>query len=151
MDAFYYEDFHVGQRFVSRTQVMTRERIVAYAEEFDPQPQHTSEEAAAKSNFGQLIASGWHTASVTMRLQYEACFSRIANGAMGAQIEKLAWVRPVLPGDEVHAVVEVHSMRPSNSRQDRGIVVFLTTTVKQQGETVMTMLGTVLVPRRSKS
>jgi len=151
MNDLYYDDFHVGQRFTSRSQVVTRERIVAYAEEFDPQPQHMSEEAAAKSNFGRLIASGWHTASVSMRLQYEAAFCRIAAGGMGAEVEKLAWIRPVLPGDELHVIVEVQEMRPSKSRPDRGIIIFLTTTVNQDGQSVETMRGTVLVPRRPQS
>jgi acyl dehydratase len=148
MNDLYYDDFHVGQSFTSRSQEMTRERIIAYGEEFDPQPQHISEDAAAASNFGRLIASGWHTASVSMRLQYEAAFHRIANGGMGAQVEKLAWVRPVLPGDELHVVVEVQEMRPSKSRPDRGVMTFLTTTLNQRNETVETMVGTVLVPRR---
>ncbi|MBV8913852.1 MAG: MaoC family dehydratase [Acetobacteraceae bacterium] len=147
----YFDDFQLGQRFTSRSQVMTRERIVAYAEEFDPQPQHLSEEAAAKSNFGRLIASGWHTASVTMRLQYEAAFKRIANGGMGAEIDKLAWLRPVLPGDALRAVVEVQEMRPSRSRPDRGIIIMLTTTLNQKDEPVQTMRGTLLVPRRPQT
>ena len=144
----YYEDFHVGQRFASRSQVMTRERILAFGEEFDPQPQHTSEAAAAASNFGELIASGWHTAAVTMRLQYEAAFCRIVNGGMGAQIDKLTWVRPVRPGDAVQAVVEVAQMRLSKSRPDYGVMSMLTTTVNQDGQTVQTMTGTLLIPRR---
>jgi len=151
MNDLYYEDLHVGQRFTSRTQTMTRERIVAYAEEFDPQPQHLSEELAARSQFGQLIASGWHTASVSMRLQYEAAFSRVPNGAMGAQVEKLTWIRPVRPGDALHVVVEVEQMRPSASKPDKGVVTFLTTTVNQDGAPVETMLGTVLIPRRPAS
>ena len=148
MNDLYFDDFHVGQTFRSRTQTMTRERIVAYGAEFDPQPQHVDEAAAARSNFGELIASGWHTAAVTMRLQYEAAFSRIANGGMGAGIEQLNWLRPVRPGDELHVEVEVKEMRPSNSRPDRGVVRFLTTTVNQAGQTVQSMLGTVLVPRQ---
>jgi acyl dehydratase len=147
----YFDDFHVGQSFTSRPQVVTRERIIAYAEEFDPQPQHISEEAAAKSNFRELIASGWHTASVSMRLQYEAVFNRIANGGMGAEIEKLTWIRPVRPGDELDVVVEVQDMRVSKSRPERGIMTFLTTTLNQKDEPVETMRGVVLVPRRPQS
>ncbi len=149
MNDLYFDDFHVGQSFTSRTQTITRERIVAFGEEFDPQPQHINGAAAASSNFGELIASGWHTAAVTMRLQYEAAFSRIANGGMGAGIEALNWLRPVRPGDELQVVVEVKEMRPSGSRPDRGVIRFLTTTLNQSGQTVQTMLGTVLVPRRT--
>ena len=148
MNDFYFEDFQVGQSFTSRALEVTRERIVTFGEEFDPQPQHISEEAAATSNFGALIASGWHTAAMSMRLQYEAAFCRIANGGVGAGVENLTWLRPVRPGDTLHVVVEVKELRPSNSRPDRGVVRFLTTTVNQHGQTVETMLGTVLVPRR---
>jgi acyl dehydratase len=149
MDELYYEDFHVGQSFTSRPLEITRERIVAFGEEFDPQPQHISEAAAATSNFGTLIASGWHTAAVSMRLQFEAAFCRIAGGGVGAGIENLTWLRPVRPGDALHVVVEVSELRPSNSRPDRGVIRFLTTTVNQHGQSVATMFGTVLVPRRA--
>ena len=150
MAVMFYEDFHIGQSFASREAVMTRDRIVAFGEEFDPQPQHVDEAAAATSNFGELVASGWHTAALTMRLQYEAAFQQIANGGMGAGIEKLEWTRPVRPGDTLHVVVEVQEMRPSTSRPTRGLIRFLTTTVNQDGQTVQTMIGTVFVPRRSR-
>ena len=149
MNDLYYEDFQVGQSFTSRALEVTRERIIAFGEEFDPQPQHISEAAAATSNFGTLIASGWHTAALTMRLQFEAAFSRIVGGGVGAGIQNLTWLRPVRPGDALHVVVEVSELRPSNSRPDRGVVRFLTTTVNQHGQPVETMLGTVLVPRRA--
>ena len=148
MSDLYYEDFQVGQSFTSRALEVTRERIIAFGEEFDPQPQHVSEAAAATSNFGTLIASGWHTAALTMRLQFEAAFCRIAGGGVGAGIQNLTWLRPVQPGDALHVVVEVSELRPSNSRPDRGVIRFLTTTVNQHGQPVETMLGTVLVPRR---
>ena len=149
MSDLYYEDFQVGQSFTSRALEVTRERIIAFGEEFDPQPQHISEAAAATSNFGTLIASGWHTAALTMRLQFEAAFCRIAGGGVGAGIQNLTWLRPVQPGDALHVVVEVSELRPSNSRPDRGVIRFLTTTVNQHGQPVETMLGTVLVPRRA--
>ena len=112
MNDLYYDDFHVGQSFTSRPLEVTRERIVAFGEEFDPQPQHVSEETAATSNFGALIASGWHTAAISMRLQFEAAFRRIAGGGVGAGVENLTWLRPVRPGDALHVVVEVKERRP---------------------------------------
>ncbi len=151
MNDLYYEDFQPGQRFTSRTVTMTRERIVAYAEEFDPQPQHLGEDAAKASQFGELVASGWHTASLSMRLQYEAGLGRIRGGGMGAQVDKLSWPRPVRPGDALHVVLEVKDMRPSRSRPDRGIITFHTTTLNQNGETVQTMVGVVLTPRRPEA
>ncbi len=148
MSELYFDDFEVGQSFTSRAQVMTRERIIAFGEEFDPQPQHIDDAAAAKSNFGELVASGWHTAALSMRLQYEAAFVRIANGGVGAGVEQLTWTRPVRPGDALHVVVEVKEMRPSASRPTRGLVRFLTTTINQDGQIVQTMIGTVFVPRK---
>ena len=148
MGTLFYEDFQIDQSFTSREAVLTRDRIVAFGEEFDPQPQHVDESAAAASNFGELVASGWHTAALTMRLQYEAAFAHIVNGGVGAGIEKLEWTRPVRPGDTLHVVVEVQEMRPSASRPTRGLIRFLTTTVNQDGQVVQTMIGTVFVPRR---
>ncbi|MGI4939128.1 MAG: MaoC family dehydratase [Janthinobacterium lividum] len=147
-DDLYWEDVGVGQVIVSRTQLMTRDRIVAFAEEFDPQPQHLSDEAARGSLFGELVASGWHTASVTMRLQLEAIISRFPGGTMGAQIDTLAWRRPVRPGDELRAQVEVLAKRPSGSRPDRGLLTLGTVTLNQRDETVQEMTASVLAPRR---
>ncbi len=147
-DDLYWEDIGVGQVMTSRTQVMTRDRIVAFAEEFDPQPQHLSEEAARGSLFGELVASGWHTASVTMRLQLEAMMGRFPGGSLGAQIDTLAWRRPVRPGDEIRAQVEVLAKRPSGSRPDRGLVTLKTTTLNQRDETVQEMTASILAPRR---
>ncbi len=147
-DDLYWEDIGVGQVMTSRTQMMTRDRIIAFAEEFDPQPQHLSEEAARGSLFGELVASGWHTASVTMRLQLEAMMGRFPGGSLGAQIDTLAWRRPVRPGDELRAQVEVLAKRPSGSRPDRGLLTLKTTTLNQRDETVQEMTASVLAPRR---
>ena len=131
------------------TRPMDPARLVAFAAEFDPQPQHLSEAQAATSMFGTLVASGWHTAALTMRMQLEAMMDRIPGGAMGAQVDKLAWVRPVHPGDLLHAVLEVRDMRLSRSRPDRGLLTLHTATVNQHGQTVMEMTAAVLVPRRA--
>ncbi len=147
-DALYWEDLEVGQVVTSRPQAMTRERIVAFAEEFDPQPQHLDEEAARGSLFGELVASGWHTASVTMRLQLESVMGRFPGGSLGAQVDTLAWRRPVRPGDELRARVEVLAKRPSGSRPDRGLLTLKTTTLNQRDETVQEMTASILAPRR---
>ena len=149
-DALYYEDLQVGQVRTSATHLMTRDRIVAYAAEFDPQPQHLDEEAAHGSMFGELVASGWHTAAVTMRLQVGVLMGRFPGGALGAQVDTLAWRRPVRPGDELRAQVEVLSMRPSGSRPDRGVVTLKTMTLNQRDEAVQEMTASVLVPRRTE-
>ena len=148
MTPLFFEDFHVGQQFESKPQVMERDRLVAFAAEFDPQPQHLDEDAAAASHFGTLVASGWHTAALTMRMQIDALFGRIEGGAMGAQVDRLAWRRPVHPGEQLHAMIEVLAMRDSRSRPHQGLLTLRTTTLNAEGEAVMEMEAAVLVPRR---
>lgn len=148
-DPLHYEDFHVGQRFESRAATVERDRILSFAAEFDPQPQHIGDEEAKGSMFGTLIASGWHTGALTMRLQFEVLMARIPGGAMGAQVDHMAWKRPVLPGDQVRAVVEVLDLRVSRTRPERGVLSLRTTTLNQRDETVMDMTASILVPRRT--
>ncbi len=147
-DPIYYDDLSVGQVFMSRAQAVERDRIVTFAQEFDPQPQHLDETAARDSMFGELVASGWHTAAITMRLQLESLMGRFPGGSMGAQIDKLAWTRPVRPGDLLRAKAEILEMRPSQSRPDRGLVTIRTTTLNQRDEPVQIMTASVLTPRR---
>lgn len=147
-DALYYEDLQAGRVQTSVPHVMTRDRIVAFGAEFDPQPQHLNEDAARGSMFGELVASGWHTAAATMRLQLDLLMGRFPGGALGAQVDTLAWRRPVRPGDELRAQVEVLAMRPSGSRPDRGVITIKTTTLNQRDEVVQEMTANVLVPRR---
>ena len=149
MSPLYFEDLEIGQRFESRTAPMERDRLLAFAAEFDPQPQHTSEDAARDSQFGTLVASGWHTAALTMRLQVEVLFSRFPGGGLGAQIDTLAWRRPVLPGDTLRIMIEVMTLRESRSRPNRGLAMLHTTMLNQRNETVLEMDGAVLVPRRN--
>jgi acyl dehydratase len=91
----HFEDFAVGQKFRSRPFRMEKDRMIEFAKEFDPQPQHADEEAAASSQFGQLVASGWHTAAVSMRLFISDALPPIAGGGQGAGIDGLAWPAPV--------------------------------------------------------
>jgi len=145
---FTYDDFTVGLVLRSpRSIVMDRDRIVAFGEEFDPQPAHLSEQAAAKSQFGELVASGWHTGSTSMRLATETY--RIADGGMGAGIETLKWLRPVRPGDALRVEISILATRPSQSRPDRGVVTIHTRTLNQHDETVMETTAHVLAPRRA--
>ena len=147
----FFEDLSLGQRFESGSVTLDRDRLVAFAAEFDPQPQHLDEEQASRSMFGTLVASGWHTAALTMRMQLDAAMGRIPGGAMGAQIDKLQWLRPVLPGDSLRAVIEVLGLRDSRSRPDRGLATLRTTTLNQQGQAVMEMTAAILMPRRTST
>ena len=144
----YFDDLTIGQQFTSEPTTMERGRLVAFAAEFDPQPQHLDEQQASQSMFGALVASGWHTAALTMRLQLEAAMGRIPGGAMGAQIDKLQWLRPVLPGDSLRAVIDVLDLRESRSRPDRGLATLRTTTLNQKDQPVLQMTAAVLMPRR---
>ena len=146
---YYFEDFAVGQTFRSSPYRMERDSMVAFAREFDPQPQHLSEDAAAASQFGRLVASGWHTAAVSMRLFISDALPPISGGGQGAGMDALAWPRPVLPGDELRVQAEVVAARASRSRPDKGLVTIRATTCNQDGETVQTVSHTVMVPRRA--
>lgn len=142
----YFEDFRVGDvhQFGSRT--LTREAIVAFAREYDPQPFHIDEEAARDTIYGGLIASGWQTASLCFRLAVDALIGRAASlGSPG--IDELRWLRPVRPGDSISARAEVLETRPSQSKPDRGLVRMRYEAYNQRGEPVFTMTGLALLAR----
>jgi acyl dehydratase len=135
MSERYLEDFAVGQTFGSGRLRIDKERARAFAAEFDPQPFHLDEAAARQSVFGGLAASGWHTASVTMRLLVESDL-KPAGGIVGAGFDELRWPRPVRPGDELRIESEVLEVRPSKSRPERGLIKVRTITLNQDGEAV---------------
>ena len=144
----YFEDFEEGQVFELGERTLTQDEIVAFAREYDPQPFHVDEEAAEKSAFGGLIASGWHTAVVFMRLYVDAVLSRAASmGSPG--VEELRWLRPVRPGDALSAALTVLEAVPSSSNPRRGTVYFVSEVRNGRGEKVMTMKARGLFARRS--
>ena len=102
-----YDDFSLGQIFRSGAYGVSEAEIVAFARQYDPQPQHLSQEAAASSGFGELVASGWHTAAISMRLFITDALPPIAGGSQGAGVDRLAWPKPVRPGDRLHVRLEV--------------------------------------------
>ncbi len=141
----YLDDLSVGQRFGGGEHALHEEAITAFAAEFDPQPFHLDHAAAAGTLFDRLVASGWHTAAVTMRLQVEHI--PIAGGLVGASAA-VEWPRPTLPGDVLHIDAEILEVRPSRSRPDRGLVRLVTETSNQRGEVVQVVTATIVVPRR---
>ena len=147
MQPLYLEDLTVGQIFASRTQKVDAEAIKTYAREFDPQPFHLDEKEARNSLFGGLAASGWHTASLTMRLIVESV--PLAGGVIGSGGE-LSWPRPTKPGDTLRVVTEVLEITPSRSRPDRGMIVMRSTTLNQNDEAVQVFTPKVVVQRRQK-
>jgi acyl dehydratase len=143
----YYEDLTVGQTFATGTFMVEPDMIKAFAAEFDPQPFHLDEDAARASLFGGLVASGWHTAALTMRLLV-AGELQIAGGLIGLGAEEIRWPAPVRPGDALRVESEVLELRPSKSHPGRGLVRVRNTTRNQDSEPVMIMVVTMIVPRR---
>lgn len=142
----YLDDLSVGQRFVSAAHTLDADQIKAFAREFDPQPFHTDEIAAAGTFFSGLAASGWHTNAITMRLLVRSG-PQIAGGLIGAGAE-VAWPQPTRPGDTLTVESEVVEVTPSRSRPNRGRVVMRNTTRNQRGEIVQVMTANLIVPRR---
>jgi acyl dehydratase len=143
----YLEDFVVGQIFKTGSISLSAQEIKAFAAQFDPQPFHLDETAGSASFFGGLVASGWHTAAVTMRLMVESDL-KIAGGLIGAGADELKWPRPVRPGDTLHAESEVLEVRPSQSKPDRGLIKVRTRAFNQDGQPVMSFVANMVVPRR---
>ncbi len=143
----YFEDFTLGQRLISGSITLTAERIIAFAEEFDPQVQHLSVESARNSLFGELVASGLHTIAVSMRLVVDVLAGRTA-GAMGAGIQEIRWPQPTRAGDTVSTETEVLALRPSASKPHLGIITLRTLTFNQRREVVQDMVSVMLLRRR---
>ena len=146
MKLHYLEDLEVGQRFTSGTHALDAAQILAYARQFDPQPFHADPEAAKDSFFGGLAASGWHTASITMRLLLDGG-APIAGGVIGGGGE-INWPQPTRPGDILQVESEVLEVKPSRSRPERGMVTLRSITRNQKGETLQVLVAKLIVPRR---
>jgi acyl dehydratase len=144
---FYLDDLHVGQRFTSGTHALDAEKIKAFAREFDPQHFHLDDEAAKATLFGGLAGSGWHTASITMRLLVDGGLP-LAGGILGVGGE-ISWPKPTRPGDVLQVVSEIEEITPSRSRPDRGMVRARCETRNQRGEVVQVLVAKLVVPRRT--
>ena len=132
----YFEDYHVGMVDEFGDIAVMAEEIVEFASRYDPQPMHIDPVAGAHGPFGGLIASGWHTASMVMRLFVEHYLSKVAT-LPSPGIDELRWVRPVRPGDTLRVRVTVLETKRSRSKPDRGLVRGLMEVVNQNGELVM--------------
>lgn len=144
----YLEDFEPGRVFQSDSLTLDADAIKAFASQFDPQPFHLDEAAAAKSFFRGLAASGWHTVALTMRLLVRGGLP-IAGGIVGAGVDSLRWLQPVRPGDTLRAESKILEVRSSESRPGFGLMKVGTTTFNQRNEVVQVMTSNLLVPRRS--
>jgi acyl dehydratase len=143
----YFDDVRVGDVMRFGRYEVTREEIVEYAREFDPQPFHLDEEAAKASMFGGLIASGWHTGAMFIRMVVEYMTPvHATSGAMG--FDDLKWIRPVRPGDVLSVESEIREKIESRSRPDRGTVKIESRIINQRGEVVMSLVSLVIYLRR---
>lgn len=148
-EILYLDDLAVGRTFATRSVTLTLEGCKAFAAEFDPQPFHLDEDAARRSVFGRIAASGWYTASLTMRLLVEGDL-KIAGGLIGLGGE-MTWPRPTYPGDTLTVESEVLAVRVSESKPDRGIATVRNRTLNQHGEPVQVAVVKMLVPKRPQA
>jgi acyl dehydratase len=144
---FFWEDFPVGQVREFGAYPVTRDAIVAFAREFDPQPFHLDDAAAEASLFGRLAASGWHTCAIAMRMMCDAYL--LDSSSLGSPgLDKLSWLRPVFPGDTLHMRLEVLESRPLASKPGVGMIRSHWDVMNQTKETVLTMEGFGMFRRR---
>ena len=135
-----FEDFEPGRVFELGTREVTEDEIVAFAREWDPQPFHVDPEAAQESIFGGLIASGWHTGAMWMRLYVDSLL--VGAASMGSPgIEELRWLAPVRPGDTLEGRLTVLEATPSERRPDRGTIRIRGEMINQDGVIVMSMVS----------
>ncbi|MFC9789834.1 MaoC family dehydratase [Rhodococcus sp. NPDC127528] len=130
--ALWLDDIEVGSTYRTGSYEMTRDDIVAFARQYDPQPFHLGDDTAADTFFEGLAASGWHTAAVTMRLLVTSGLP-IAHGIIGAGVD-LKWPTPTRPGDILHVELTVTGVKVSRSNPTRGIVTTEHNTINQHGE-----------------
>ena len=148
MQARYFEDLQSGDRFESETFEVPAKAIVEFAEKFDPQKFHLNAKSAERSIFKGLIASGWHTAAITMRLFVKTL--NFAEGAIGLGVDELRWPNAVRPGDILQVQTEILESRISRSKPNHGIIRLRNVTKNQRGEIVQSMTANAMIPRRSK-
>ena len=148
-DDRYFEDYCTGHVHEFGSIQLSEEDVIDFAKRYDPQPFHTDPAAAARTQFGGLIASGWQTAGVMMRLVVDHYLSRVASLASPG-LDELRWPRPVRPGDTLRVRATVLDTRPSTSKPDRGLVRTFFEVLNQHGEVVMTVKAMNLLKRREK-
>ena len=143
----YLEDINVGEEFEFGRHEVTAEEIVDYARRYDPQPIHLDDAAAREAGLEGLIASGWHTAGIYMRMMVD---NLLVGGSMmpSPGVDELRWIKPVRPGNILSLRGKALDARPSRSKPDRGIVRWHFEMINQDGETVMSLIAIGFLPRR---
>ena len=143
----YFEDIEDGETAAFGTYSVTEAEVRSFAEQYDPQPFHVDPDAADESIYGGLIASGWHTCAMTMRLIVDNLLSEMASrGAMG--VDELRWTAPVRPGDDLSVRVEVQETAPIPNRPGRGRVAAAVTATNQADEPVLSFVAQLMIGRR---
>ena len=150
MTRFYYEDFPVGHVMQIGKRTVTAAEIIEFALQFDPQPFHVDEKAAKESVYGGLIASGWHTCSMAMRMMCNAYLLDSASMGSGG-MDEVRWLKPVRPGDTLRGQSTTLEARVSETRPERGFVTSRWEMFNQNDELVMTMRGMGMFLRRAPS
>ncbi|MBA4137190.1 MAG: dehydratase [Opitutus sp.] len=143
----YWDDLQVGEKFGTAEYAMTAEEIVAFARQYDPQPFHTDPAAAQQSFFGEHVASGWHTAAVSMRLMVQGEMA-VVGGVIGHVIEELRFPRPVRPGDRLRVVQEVVEKTEFPGRPTHGRIKLRCRTFNHDGKLVQDMTANLVIQRR---
>ncbi|WP_227377428.1 MaoC family dehydratase [Haladaptatus halobius] len=147
MSGTYFDDLDVGETDTFGSYEVTKEEIISFAEQYDPQSFHVDEEAAAESLFGELVASGWHSTAICMRILVDNVLGD--GGSLGSpSVERLEWAAPVRPGETLSVRTEVLEKRPLKSDPNRGLVTFYIEMENEAGETKLSMEPKVFFRRR---
>lgn len=144
----YFEDIAIGAKSSFGNYPVTREEVIAFAQKYDPQPFHLSDEAAAGTHFGRLSASGWHTCAMVMSMVVENLKNHRQAGLGSPGVDELRWLKPVYPGDTLRCETEVIEKRRSQSRPEMGIFKSRMTVFNQDGVAVMSMISNGLIRTR---
>ncbi len=146
-DHWYFEDFIPGKVIELGTRAVSEEEIISFATQFDPQSFHVDKETATDSIFGGVIASGWHTCSMIMRMVVDGFLKN--SSSMGSPgVDEIRWILPVRPGDILTVTAETLDSRPSTSKPDRGVLITMWRATNQEGKLVCTIQGMGMFGRR---
>ncbi len=144
----YFEDIEVGTKASFGHYRVTREEVLEFAGKYDPQPFHLDDEAAARTHFGRLSASGWHSCAMTMAMLVENMKSQQSAGLGSPGVDEIRWLKPVYPGDTLRCETEVIDKRPSKSRPEMGSFRSRLTVFNQDGAPVLSMVSIGLIATR---
>ena len=145
----YFEDLEIGTETEFGTYDVTREEVLDFARKYDPQPFHLSDEEAAKTHFGRIAASGWHTCAMTMAVIARKVVGEDQAGLGSPGVDELRWLKPVYPGDTLHVRGKIVDKTPSRSKPEIGSFRTETTVTNQDGVPVMRFTSIVLIRRRA--